>query len=42
VIALALEIIIATTIAGAVWNSGHRIGAVIIWFVIMGFRNSLQ
>jgi hypothetical protein len=38
-IALALEIVIATVIAIAVWNSGHPIWAVVAWFAIMGFSN---
>lgn len=39
-IALILEIVIATAIAYAIWNSGHPIVAVVAWFVIMGVSNT--
>ena len=38
-IAFVLEIVIATVIAVAVWNSGHPIWAIIVWFVVMSFGN---
>jgi hypothetical protein len=38
-IALILEIIIATAIAAVVWNSGHPIWAILVWFLIMSFSN---
>jgi hypothetical protein len=39
VIALILEIIIATAIAAAVWSSGHPVWGIIAWFVVMSFGN---
>jgi hypothetical protein len=38
-IALIGEIVIATFIAAAVWQSGHPILAVLAWFFVMGFSN---
>ncbi len=38
-IALILEIIIATAIAVAVWTSGHPVWGIIAWFVVMSFSN---
>jgi len=38
-IALILEIVIATFIAVAVWQSGHPILAAVAWFFVMGFSN---
>ncbi len=38
-IALILEVVIATLIAAAVWQSGHPIYAVIAWFFVMGYSN---
>jgi hypothetical protein len=37
--ALLLELIIATAIAVAVWNSGYPIWAVIAWIAVMSFSN---
>jgi hypothetical protein len=39
-VAIVLEIVIATAIAVAVWNSGHPVWAVVVWFGIMGCSNS--
>jgi hypothetical protein len=39
-IALILEIIIASFIAAAIWQSGHPIIAVIAWFAVMSLSNS--
>lgn len=39
-IALVLEIVIATVVAYAIWTGGYPIIAVIAWFVIMGVSNS--
>jgi len=39
-IALILEIIIASVIAYAIWTAGHPIIAVIAWFMIMGVSNT--
>ncbi len=39
-IALILELAIATAIAYAIWTSGHPIIAVVVWFLIMGISNT--
>ena len=39
-IALVLEIVIASFVAYAIWTGGHPVIAVVVWFVIMGVSNS--
>ena len=39
-IALILELAIATAVAYGIWTSGHPIIAVIVWFLIMGVSNT--
>ena len=38
-IALILEIVIATFIAAAIWQSGHPAIAIVAWFFVRGFSN---
>jgi hypothetical protein len=38
-IALILEIGIATLVAAGIWSAGHPILAVLAWFLIMSFAN---
>jgi hypothetical protein len=38
-IALILEIGIATAVAAGVWSSGHPVLAVLAWLLIMSFAN---
>jgi hypothetical protein len=39
-IALILELVIATAIAVGVWSAGHPILAIVAWFFVMGLSNS--
>jgi hypothetical protein len=41
-IAIVIEMVIASAISMAVWNSGHPVWAVVAWFGVMSFSNVAQ